>query len=306
MKILLAHHYWQHNANAVWNPGRFPYPAIEDEIKKNYSLLEAERPAWKQYGDVTVFFDYRPGKDIYGRDIVPISFAFLPGCQNPAACVGPVMAGLAVASTSQLSMDVELPAGCLPIKRHYRLGVIVAACAMAVILAVWLFSGGKKEEKSAPAQVSETKNMQVTGIPPANPNPAVLSQARSNHVYNPGRHVQQEPVEEARAEAASPDYEVDKDIQELCDNDDFIKRELPIKCFQKYFRSYCNRNLKLGENYEEWKVVNECYPDRSSIKTLTVQNLKDNGFSSVKEPTLNKFKAIFDRGVENGQARNEK
>lgn len=83
MRIPVCHHYWKDGQNAAWTPVAFPVPQIEEAVKNDYVILQKERPKWRKYGAYWVIFDYRPETDVFGRAIVPISFAFLP--YNPEA-----------------------------------------------------------------------------------------------------------------------------------------------------------------------------------------------------------------------------
>lgn len=109
MRLKVAHHFWQNNENATWSPSAFPLPEIEVEIKHQYERLQTERPQWKTFGNVCVFFDYRPGKDIFGRTIVPISFAFLSNCKNPSRSAAAILPVLAQTPHSVTEVEVDLP-----------------------------------------------------------------------------------------------------------------------------------------------------------------------------------------------------
>ena len=160
--IRLAHHFWQDRANARWNPSIFPYPELENAIRQNYALFEAERPKWKQFGNVTVFFDYRPAKDIYGRDIVPISFAFVPDCVNPELCHKAIAARLSKASDQELEIAVNLPEGSLRIPKKTKTPkpVIWLCLALAFLGGIWLFWNGKKEKAEPTVELASQKSMQ--------------------------------------------------------------------------------------------------------------------------------------------------
>ena len=109
MRLKVAHHFWQNNENATWYPSAFPFPEIEAEVKHQYERLQTERPQWKTFGNICVFFDYRPGKDIFGRTIVPISFAFLRNCKNPSRSAAAILPVLARTPHAVTEVEVDLP-----------------------------------------------------------------------------------------------------------------------------------------------------------------------------------------------------
>lgn len=166
MKIDLCHHYWKNRANAQWFPEHFPCPQIEHAVKREYPLLISERPRWKTWDGITVFFDYQPDKDIYGREIVPVSFAFLPGCVNPEACWQRVSPALAKAPRTSTSIDVDIPAGFLHTKQVKRkktlLGFAVLACLCASLFWFWPTreSTITKGSEVAPPTIEQAREIQ--------------------------------------------------------------------------------------------------------------------------------------------------
>lgn len=303
MNIRLAHHFWQNNANATWNPEVFPYPAIEEKIKQNYSLLEAERPAWKQYGSITVFFDYRPAKDIYNRDITPISFAFLQNCRDPAACSKAIKPELSRASTNQLSMDVELPKACLPGQRFRSLPAIAALCVIAAALALWpLIRGGDGKDESPvslapvsrPEARADDRGTQFTQTP-ATP---VQPEGATPDIEAKAAAPASAPASTAAESAPRTPYEVDSELQGLCDRPDIISRWK--KCERLYFQDYCNISLEPGDNFDLWKKRNKdkCEDlQRSKVEDIIGLTEKSAGFPSRKS-WKGKLEKIFNEGVE--------
>lgn len=82
LKIPVCHHFWKDGEYAVWQPPKFPIPEIENRVKADYDHLQSDKPPYKTYGNYTVFFAYKPGKDIFGRNITAISFAFVKDCKS--------------------------------------------------------------------------------------------------------------------------------------------------------------------------------------------------------------------------------
>lgn len=280
MKISLAHHYWQNKANATWNPARFPCPAIEDAIKQNYVALETERPVWRRYGDITVIFDYRPTKDIYGRDIVPISFAFVPGRLISEKCRCQIAKILA--RTPETVTEIEAPDGCLAKASHRVMPVLAGAAALALIAAgFWLVGGAEKQEamvpEAAPAMAEQNVAKPALALPESD---AAKLEAHS-------------PVRETKAEAEYGHTQTEQfseaDLNETQDAFSHLcgQRELRKKmnnCAGAYFAEYCGKRLEKGLNFEKWKALTKAKmcargedkkifkrgqePDRKTIKEM--------------------------------------
>lgn len=145
MRLDVAHHYWENKKNAVWFPQIFPVPTIEEAVKIQYEQLQIERPRWKFFGHVCVFFDYRQGEDVFGRTVIGISFAFLPKCRDPArsfAVIGPL---LAHTPHDVSSIEAPLPwENCLLRNwQHLHLPLRLAIMAtsgfflLALLIALW-------------------------------------------------------------------------------------------------------------------------------------------------------------------------
>lgn len=299
MKIRLAHHYWRDKTNATWNPERFPFPAIEDEIKKNYAILEAERPKWKQYGNITVFFDYSLTKDVYGRDIVPISFAFVPDCQNPAQCYPAVAKRLRHAPVSQTEM--ELPDDSFGISKKNRLSSIFAVLValLSIIIIGILFIGDREEpeivipvseteENIGPGTKMESVDMEKSASPAG-------SEMSAPHVKNPEKMANAGNMKHssARNAVASGHEKSGPELSPLCDQPDL--RRLMTDCARTYFDEYCANRIEKGQNFGKWyKVTNALLCSRNSI-------ISDGKYIIFREPKIDdkiksKVETIFKTG----------
>lgn len=256
MKIRLAHHYWRDKTNATWSPERFPFPAIEDEIKKNYAILEAERPKWKQYGDVTVFFDYRPTKDVYGRDIVPISFAFVPDCRKAAQCCPDVLKRLRDAPVSQTEM--ELPDGRFSIGKKKKLsGIFAVSVTLLSVIIIGIFFIRDREKPERVIPVSETKenivpepHLGAAGIEKGEqaagssiPAPPVKSRKDIANAENFKHPDEQKAV-------ASGHGKSDSELSSLCAHPSL--RSLMTSCARTYFDEFCANRIEKGQNFGKW------------------------------------------------------
>lgn len=241
MIIKLAHHFWEKNENATWRPMPFPYPDIEDEIKKDYVFLEAKRPKWKQYGNITAFFDYRPAKDIYGRDIVPISFAFIANCKRPEACHSTIASRLANARTEGTYFEVDIPEANLKVRSKKRniSGSLKVSIMVLIVICLWLF-------------MSREKNHLETSHDPGNSE--VAQNGRAQIVDSERSHVQQ------TQEKAMPE----KKILAMCTpatTPDPAKSEFKIckaeselygmltECAKGYFSKICSGKTALEIGY---------------------------------------------------------
>ena len=231
MKIRLSHHYWQDRKNATWNPPQFPYPGIELEIKQAYPLLEVERPRYKVFGDITVFFDYRPAKDAYGRDIIPISFAFVEGCADPLLCAGAVLPALARMPESALEMDVDLPAGCLRAEsRKLLVPALVGLGIAAALVGAWLLFAGKEETAQAP------------------PPPPSVVESRETERAAAEKESQEPPAESAPAPAESEEFGV-------CDSEALPAKLWP--CPRAFLEAYCAGTLGKGQTFNKFRAAHK-------------------------------------------------
>lgn len=279
MEIRLAHHYWKNGANATWNPVQFPFPEIEGEIKKDYVKLETDRPKWRKYKNITVIFDYRPGKDVYGRPIMPISFAFVPDCSNPELCYDLVYGKLARASVDELGTQVDIPQRYThKKKKKFALALVCIFCVSFLIS--FSFNGEKVHhivkddaENAMPIEGTEVKVRENTESPIRDElSQEQLSETKDSETGEIGS-VQAKTVE------APP----------LCTNIElaFILRPCP----RKYFKAYCEQNLKKGESFAKWLAANPqiC----SSIERRSSEYFDTN---TLRRDIKSKLKRLFDKG----------
>lgn len=269
MKIQLAHHYWKNRENSVWNPSRFPRPEIEQEVKRTYSLLEEGRPKWRKYGDITVFFDYRPAKDVFGRDIVPISFAFVPGCIDPALCHKSLAEKLGKATVSQLELDVDFPDGCVVsfIKKYFW-PFIGVACTILAFLVVWAFYGNEKAEKATYEKTNPDINSAVSK--------GEIVKSFEHVADNVGRNVPLDEkfalksdtpssfsgqnVELGRPENKSIRKDVKKERRQeqasvrewICSNPSAVFSGQNSDCAGTFVKGVCEGQIKTGTDFKTW------------------------------------------------------
>lgn len=269
MKILLAHHYWKNRENSVWNPSRFPCPEIEQEVKCTYALLEAGRPKWRKYRDITVFFDYRPAKDVFGRDIVAISFAFVPGCIDPEACHKSLAKKLAKAAVSQLELDVDFPNGCVAsFVKKYCWPFICVACAILVFLLMWAFYENENTENAPYEKTNPDINTTVAK--------GELVKCFEHEADNVERNV---PVDEklalksdipsafsgqnmelGRSENKSVRKGVNNERQQeqasarewICSNPSAVFRGQNSDCAGMFVKGVCEGQIKPGTDFQTW------------------------------------------------------
>lgn len=135
MRVPVCHHFWKDGQDATWQPASFPVPQIEEAVKNDYVILQKERPKWRKYGGFWVVFDYRPETDVFGRDIVPISFAFLPDSPEAEKLLPPIRARLK--ATPRESAFLVTPRESPVVKKKLLPAVAVlivlgALCALAL------------------------------------------------------------------------------------------------------------------------------------------------------------------------------
>lgn len=261
MKVGLAHHFWKDKTNATWNPPQFPYPQIEQSLKEDYPRLARERPRWKQYADITVFFDYRPTRDIYGRDIVPISFAFLSRCNDPESCAAILSSPLSRANTHQLEMDVDLPEGCVR-KPGKMAGLLVMAVASICVVGVgiWLLTSGKGDAPQKPVVPAAPEMATPEPTPPTPEQPTQMT---------PEPAKKPQPVQAAIVPTPKPVLP-----SPLCE-DPGVPAMLN-QCEKLYFETFCAGQLAAGEYYSKWRARTKL-PKCSRIKeSKPLENLPEN------------------------------
>ncbi len=228
MRISVAHHFWQNNENATWCPTVFPAPEIESAVKSQYERLQTERPEWRKFGDYCVFFDYRPGKDVFGRIIVPISFAFLRYCRNPARSAAAIRPILAETPNEATEIDVDLPweegAGRLWKQTPFSVKATLMTVA-ALSVAVILFMLFRPAEVPAPLPPVERDLAE-----PDAPKPAPPAEEDT-----PGS--ESAPAVQETQETAPPQEVPIPQGPELCSRDDII--ESLFVCPAIYVRAQC-------------------------------------------------------------------
>jgi hypothetical protein len=109
MRVAIIHHFWRNNEKATWVPDIFPVPEIEAAVKRQYTRLANDRPPWETFGEYCVFFAYKPSKDVFGRDTMPISFAFIKHCHDPERCAGIIGPLLQKTEPPADFLEVHLP-----------------------------------------------------------------------------------------------------------------------------------------------------------------------------------------------------
>lgn len=283
MEIRLAHHYWKNKENSVWNPARFPYPEIEQAVKQSYVMLEDERPKWRRYGDITVFFDYRPSQDVFGRNIVPITFAFVPGCIEPDVCWKLLAKKLASAPESILELDVDFPDGAVSETRKKLPWRILGICAaIGIGIAIWCLTGINKVKQaeiadaeqgsatpSMPKQIDVVKmpaekadvetvekpNSGMRGdaaspekIPQASANPGGTSEKK-------GEIVNQET--DTSLSADSPLKQQNEARAWICAHTTGLFSGRNSDCAIQFVRMVCDRQMQAGRNFEKWSNSGE-------------------------------------------------
>ncbi len=153
MRIPICHQFWENGENARWLPQVFPVEKLESQIKADYQSLATARPAARKYGEYTVFFDYRPAKDIFGRNIVPISFAFYKNFPDDPALARHIHKALANAPNSQIWLDLPCAARAAKQgrsgKKAYAKLIILT---LAVILAFGIILKLSGSRNPAPAE----------------------------------------------------------------------------------------------------------------------------------------------------------
>lgn len=243
MEILLSHHFWHDNKNAVWNPSLFPYPQIEQKLKESYVVLEAERPAWKKYDNITVFFDYRPGKDAYGRDIVPISFAFVPNCLNPKACQSVIAPLLCRITNNVTKIDLDFPPESIYIPKVPKpispLKIILVLSTLLPLFFIWFYFFGNENEQY---QGYTDKIGALDAIKEEN----VLSPKFIEVIKNELSEQELTKSENDKQNKETPSY--------LCEDDkmkNFLENSL-FPCPKQYFTAICSGEIKKNISFEEW------------------------------------------------------
>lgn len=287
MKIRLAHHYWQNNESAQWNPKQFPFPDIEQELKGSYVILEAEKPKWKKYGNITVFFDYRPTKDIYGRAIVPITFAFVPDCRKPEVCQPVIARKLASATNSKLEIEVSLPPGAVGEKKvKSKKNFIIAGICIALLLFILPFfkTGKQRAPKKVIVPQDRAEAVKIA-------QEAVMQEAQAGKNFPdkngetpaPSGKMKEVELKEPEEQAASKIAATQQSVL-ICKG--LEENILPFleKCAARFIKDYC-ANRTGNKNYARWLSDNnpaEC----SRSKEFTIKSSLSDKF--VKE--LNRIK----------------
>ena len=228
MLLKVAHHFWQNNENATWSPSEFPVPEIEAEIKKQYERLQTERPSWKTFGTVCVFFDYRPGKDIYGRTIVPISFAFLRNCRNPSRSAAAVLPVLAKAPRTATEIHVDLPWEKTLLSARWGRAVLIPGLLLLLVAGV-LF----------------TMFMSNSDVPPS---PPTQNMPSHENAADDGK-MQASPPRPAQAESAARQPVELRQPPSLCSREDLM--ESLYLCPSIYARHQCQSGSQ-RIHFETW------------------------------------------------------
>lgn len=153
MRIPVCHHYWQDGQDARWQPAAFPVPEIEAAIKSDYLELQAKRPQWRKYGAFWAIFDYRPEKDVFGRPIVPISFAFLPDRPDAAHLLPQIKSRLAAAPRGCRYIEVQPPESGA--RRPHILAVFLICAVLAAGALLFLRSSPGTQGRQGEAMRQE-------------------------------------------------------------------------------------------------------------------------------------------------------
>lgn len=252
MQIPVCHHFWKNGENAQWSPAAFPVPEIETRIKNDYLALAARQPAVGKYGRYTVFFDYRPARDIFGRAIMPISFAFYKDFPDDPQLANKIRAALAKTPNMQYSIDLpDAPrAAAEPACRKTKRPRFVAALVLLAALA-WLFFfffGSR-----SPDQTQQAAQKTGAAKAPAAAESGPLAREQASLAEKPARQAagQSGPVEQPVA-AAAPGEKND-----ICRRPDLWPALL--KCPRQYVEMRCKGETTLV--FREFRQENEaCRP----------------------------------------------
>lgn len=266
MKIKLCHHYWQDTVNAVWRPQSFPYPKIEKELKQLYPILQEKQPVYHTFGNVTVFFNYRPGRDVYGRDIVPISFAFVPECENPEKCGKVIGEALEKADYDTLELDLPNLPGVKKTKKKY-LFFTVLGLGLAIVLASAMHFSFSRNPAGEALQRRVTDDR-----PKLDENEKVLQENSNDEEQLKTMLQHTKKTEEVHP---VPEQVVIQLAEGLCDPT--LAQHLAFyKCPEAYRRARCSGGLE-GITFEQWRKNTSDYgctsfernPHTYAKKTLT-------------------------------------
>lgn len=150
MRIPVCHHYWKDGQDAAWVPSAFPVPQIEEAVKNDYVILQKERPKWRKYGGFWAIFDYRPEKDVFGRDIVPISFAFLPDAPEAEKLLPQIRSCLKATPRDRAWLNATRS---LPVVKKRMLPILAILFVLAAFFALALSFFRSPEKEVTPAAV---------------------------------------------------------------------------------------------------------------------------------------------------------
>lgn len=247
VRLPLSHHFWKNRENAQWFPANFPYPALEQEIKREYPVLASSRVPWKVMKGVTVFFDYRPEKDVYGRSIVPISMAFLPRCNDPAACARIILPLLAQTSNTATNLEVALPRRYLQEPRFSRKLVIAAILAfclggagMTAVLKLRPGSSGTEDDSTSPPPSLAFETDAGKPVPAQSEAPAEEAGAAAKAEFSAG-----EP------DAVAAETTEDEGRREICGYSDLIDKL--VGCPKVYIWELCHNLQPPDSSFISWR-----------------------------------------------------
>lgn len=241
MRIPICHHFWENGENARWLPQTFPVGKLESQIKNDYQALATAQPASKIYGEYTVFFDYRPAKDIFGRKIVPVSFAFYRNFPGDSLLARQIHQALAKAPTSQFWLDLpENSRPANPGRKTKKKPVKLLALLLAVILALgfFFFKSCAPKTQGPPEQAMPAQKAAV-----AAPNPPGGAQKAPVPLPAPAP-----PKNAPAAQISLPD---------ICENPDLW--QCLLKCPRAFVEKRCRGEIKV--DFHDFRQQDEaCRP----------------------------------------------
>lgn len=72
-----ARHFWKNGRDATWEVAEGFPTYVLDWLKENYPHFEEKRPKYETFQNSTIFFFYNDTQDIFGRDIIEITFWYV-------------------------------------------------------------------------------------------------------------------------------------------------------------------------------------------------------------------------------------
>ena len=281
-KILLAHHYWKDGKNATWFPIKFPIQEIEVDLKSKYDYLQAEKPPYLTLENVTVFLAYHPSKDIFGRDIVPISFAFVKNCRNPEVVAKIILPQLQKSSVDQAELNVNIPIGTTNPLANFlspKKLCLVAALVLILFICATLISKNPDDKQITQQNSTElTDNKRNSSAQKTN-NPTVL--ANNNVIRNEEKKALDDQLKQKSVSNAVNNTKNDvNDVNNLPNeqNNNEISRIEKVCSDQSLQENFfgCPQHYLKEEFCPKFKANKKSYQNQSEAYNLFIKFAKDN------------------------------